>query len=150
MAPAEVIANVLHHEEDTGLNDEDALSFAGDILHALDRAGMVVVSAEDLRDTLREADKAYAMTFKSNSAMRPAWTVFVPPSQNWEHRPPSRALVTECTVTFVRHGRPDQLTFCCRADAERFAWWLDNSSAGIDAEIAEMPAPSPGRNPADA
>lgn len=55
MTPAEVIANVLHHIEDEGMNDEETLSFAGDILHALRVAGLVVVSTEDRRDnTMKE------------------------------------------------------------------------------------------------
>jgi hypothetical protein len=52
MTPAEVIANVLHHVEGEGLDDEQALALAGDVLHALAVAGMAVVSAEDLDDAL--------------------------------------------------------------------------------------------------
>lgn len=54
MTPAEVIANVLHHVEGEGLNDEHALALAGDVLHALAGAGMVVVSAEDLGAVLAD------------------------------------------------------------------------------------------------
>lgn len=42
-------------------------------------------------------------------------------------------------VTFVRHGGEDDLTFNCREDAEMFAVWLYDSSAGIDATVTEVP-----------
>lgn len=55
MTPVEVIANVLHHVEDEGLNDEESTALAGDILHALAGAGLVVAPA----DLLVDIDKAF-------------------------------------------------------------------------------------------
>lgn len=60
MTPAELIANVLHHVEDEGLNDEETLALAGDILHALAGAGLVVVSAEDLERLRERVERAEA------------------------------------------------------------------------------------------
>lgn len=55
MTPADLIANVLHHVEDEGLNDEQSTALAHDILHALAGAGLVVAHV----DLLADIDKAF-------------------------------------------------------------------------------------------
>lgn len=68
MTSAEVIALSGCSRPEDGRACKICLDAAQRHVRAVEEAGMVVVSAEDLWETLKEADKAYALTYRSNSA----------------------------------------------------------------------------------
>jgi predicted XRE-type DNA-binding protein len=67
LTPQQAIANVLHHTEDYGLNDAEAMGIADDVLHALKVAGYEVV---EIRLTAQEKLNLHVRTAVKESGLK--------------------------------------------------------------------------------